>query len=184
MPWINYSFPVNSTAETHIKNADRVKFDVSFDPNINIQVNTFDLRLVKYSWNGTYVDTIQLKDELILCSGKVNDGQDFRSFGKNIIHDCYIDLAKFLDRNEEMFFYEIYLYDSQAANFVDVPVLIDNIQNELIYTYYSNWRNFKVIPFSNSQIKDYLPSYEKTYNTYAEIIASDDSRIKTVPLAA
>lgn len=130
MPWINYSFPDNSTAATHIKNADRVKFDVSFDPNINIQVNTFDLRLVKYRWNGTYVDTIQLKDELIFCSGKVNDGEDFRSFGKNIIHDCYIDLAKFLDRNEEMFFYEIYLYDSQAGNFVDVPVLIDNIQNE------------------------------------------------------
>ena len=63
-------------------------------------------------------------------------------------------------------------------------ITIDNIQNELIYTYYSNWRNFKVIPFSNSQIKDYLPSYEKTYNTYAEIIASDDSRIKTVPLTA
>ena len=62
-------------------------------------------------------------------------------------------------------------------------ITIDNIQNELIYTYYSNWRNFKVIPFSNSQIKDYLPSYEKTYNTYAEIIASDDSRIKTVHLA-
>ena len=63
-------------------------------------------------------------------------------------------------------------------------ITIDNIQNELIYTYYSNWRNFKVIPFSNSQIKDYLPSYEKTYNTYAGIIASDDSRIKTVPLTA
>ena len=63
-------------------------------------------------------------------------------------------------------------------------ITIDNIQNELIYTYYSNWRNFKVIPFSNSQIKDYLPSYEKIYNTYAGIIASDDSRIKTVPLTA
>ena len=62
-------------------------------------------------------------------------------------------------------------------------ITIDNIQNELIYTYYSNWRNFKVVPFSNSEIKNYLPSYSNTYNTYANIIKSDDPRITTVPLA-
>ena len=28
-------------------------------------------------------------------------------------------------------------------------VKIDNIENELIYTYYTGWRYFKVIPFSN-----------------------------------
>ena len=62
-------------------------------------------------------------------------------------------------------------------------ITINNIQNELIYTYYSNWRNFKVVPFSNSEIKNYLPSYSNTYNTYANIIKSDDPRITTVPLA-
>ena len=61
-------------------------------------------------------------------------------------------------------------------------IKIDNIQNDLIYTYYSNWRNFKVIPFSNSVIKDYLPNYQSVYETYAKIIASDDERITTVPL--
>lgn len=62
-------------------------------------------------------------------------------------------------------------------------ITIDNIENDLIYTYYSNWRNFKVVPFSNSEIKNYLPSYTNTYNTYANIIKSDDPRITTVPLA-
>ena len=61
-------------------------------------------------------------------------------------------------------------------------IKIDNIQNDLIYTYYSNWRNFKVIPFSNSVIKDYLPNYQSVYETYAKIITSDDERITTVPL--
>lgn len=68
----------------------------------------------------------------------------------------------------------------QTSNKIDIKV--DNINNELIYTYYSNWRNYKVIPFSNQEIKNYLPNYEKVYNTYAKIIASDDERIKTVPL--
>ena len=69
----------------------------------------------------------------------------------------------------------------ETSNKIDIKV--DNINNELIYTYYSNWRNYKVIPFSNQEIKNYLPNYEKVYNTYAKIIASDDERIKTVPLA-
>ncbi len=62
-------------------------------------------------------------------------------------------------------------------------ITIDNIENELIYTYYTNWSRFKVIPFSNPAIKEYLPSYQNTYNIYANVIASDDERIKTVPLA-
>ena len=40
-------------------------------------------------------------------------------------------------------------------------ISIDNVNNELIFTYYNKatWRDFKVIPFSNSEIKKYLPSY-------------------------
>ena len=65
----------------------------------------------------------------------------------------------------------------------DVKITIDNVKNNLIYTYYTNWRKFKVIPFSDPDIKKYLGSYKKTYDTYAKIIASDDERIETVPLA-
>lgn len=61
-------------------------------------------------------------------------------------------------------------------------ITIDNIQNDLVYTYYKNWSNFKVIPFSDTRIKDYLPNYQTVYDTYSQIIASDDERIKTVSL--
>ena len=66
----------------------------------------------------------------------------------------------------------------------DTSVKIDNINNELIYTYYTGWRYFKIIPFSNPEIKKYLPGYNDVYNTYAKVIASDDERIKTVPVAS
>ena len=65
----------------------------------------------------------------------------------------------------------------------EVTIKVDNIENDLIYTYYTGWRNFKVIPFSNPEIKNYLPGYQNVYNTYANIINSEDERIKTVPLA-
>ena len=66
----------------------------------------------------------------------------------------------------------------------DISIKIDNINNELIYTYYTGWRYFKVIPFSSQEIKDHLPGYQDVYNTYAKVIESPDERINTVPLAS
>ena len=63
-------------------------------------------------------------------------------------------------------------------------ITIDNIKNELIYTYHNDYKDYLVIPFSNTIIKDYLKDYEKVYNTYAKILSSEDERIETVPLAA
>lgn len=60
-------------------------------------------------------------------------------------------------------------------------IKIDNIQNDLIYTYNDNYTNFKVIPFSNSKIKEYLPNYQEVYSIYSNIIKSDDERINLVP---
>ncbi len=65
-----------------------------------------------------------------------------------------------------------------------IDIKIDNINNELIYTYYTGWRYFKIIPFSNEAIKDHLYGYADVYNTYAKIIASEDERIKTIPLVS
>ena len=59
----------------------------------------------------------------------------------------------------------------------DITITIGNIDNELIYTYYKNWRNFKVVPFSNPVIKDYLPNYSSVYNRYKEIVQRYDSNI-------
>ena len=63
-------------------------------------------------------------------------------------------------------------------------IKIDNIENDLIYTYHNYYKDYLVIPFSNKIIKDYLPNYEGVYNDYAKIIASDDARIKTLPLGS
>lgn len=51
-------------------------------------------------------------------------------------------------------------------------VKITNVENELLYNYYnqSTWRNFKVIPFSNPKIKEYLPNYKEVYNTYKAVV--------------
>ena len=65
----------------------------------------------------------------------------------------------------------------------NINITIDSIENDLIYTYYTGWRYFKVVPFSNPKIKEYLPNYQNVYNTYANVVASDDERITTVPLA-
>ncbi len=62
-------------------------------------------------------------------------------------------------------------------------IIIDNIENELIYTYHNNYHDYLVIPFSNGEIKTHLDNYENIYSEYAKIIASDDERIQTVALA-
>lgn len=59
---------------------------------------------------------------------------------------------------------------------------INNIKNDLIYTYYNDFKYFKVIPFSNPKIKEYLPNFKDLYYQYSDIIKTDDKRIETVPL--
>ena len=58
---------------------------------------------------------------------------------------------------------------------------ISNIKNELIYTYYSNWSNFKVIPFSNSNIKSHLWNYQNVYNNYKAVVQNMDNTMEVVP---
>ena len=65
----------------------------------------------------------------------------------------------------------------------ETKITIDNIENELIYTYHNNYQDYLVIPFSNSEIKIHLNNYENVYNEYSKIIASSDNRIKTIALA-
>ena len=59
----------------------------------------------------------------------------------------------------------------------ETKITIDDINNELTYTYYNNWRNFKVVPFSNSEISQYLPDYQSVYNTYKDIVLNYDDTI-------
>lgn len=64
----------------------------------------------------------------------------------------------------------------------ETKIEITNIKNNLIYTYHKNYTNFKVIPFSNPKIKDYLQNYEDVYNQYSGIIETDDPSIELVPI--
>ena len=62
-------------------------------------------------------------------------------------------------------------------------VKITNVENELIYNYYNTgtWRDFHVIPFSNEQIKTYLPNYKTVYETYKKVVESMDSTMYVKP---
>lgn len=63
----------------------------------------------------------------------------------------------------------------------DTSIKIDDVNNELIYTYYNNYREFKIVPFSNEKIGTYLPNYKTTYNKYKEVVQRYDSEMAVVP---
>ena len=54
---------------------------------------------------------------------------------------------------------------------------------ELINTYHNNYKDFMVLPMSDSNIGNYLDNYQSVYNNYAKIINSSDDRIHTVLLS-
>ena len=68
----------------------------------------------------------------------------------------------------------------------DVNIKISNVENELIYNYYnqSSWRGFKVIPFSNPDIANYLPDYKNVYETYKKVVQNMDSSMYVKELAS
>ena len=61
-------------------------------------------------------------------------------------------------------------------------IKIDNINNELTYTYYKGFRNFKIIPFNNPEIRNYLPGYKNVYETYKNIVIKMDQNMKVEPV--
>lgn len=54
-------------------------------------------------------------------------------------------------------------------------IKLSDLNNELIYT--TNKYGYKIIPFSNPDIKEYLNDYERVYNKYVNIVRSIDSSI-------
>ena len=60
-------------------------------------------------------------------------------------------------------------------------IKIDDVSNELIYTYYKGYRNFKVVPFSNAEISNYLPGYKNVYDTYKNVVQKYDQNMAVVP---
>ena len=65
----------------------------------------------------------------------------------------------------------------------NITITIDNLENELLYTYYtSNYKDIKVIPFS-SMTSDYLSNYNQVYDKYKNIVQSLDSDIYVKPVS-
>lgn len=67
----------------------------------------------------------------------------------------------------------------------ETTIKIKDVGNELIYNYYNQntWRDFKVIPFSNPEIANYLPGYIDVYNTYKQVVQNMDNTMEVVPVA-
>lgn len=59
----------------------------------------------------------------------------------------------------------------------DNKIILENLDNDLIYTYNKNNNNYKVIPFSNPDIKLYLNDYERLYTKYSSIVRKMDESI-------
>ena len=62
-------------------------------------------------------------------------------------------------------------------------ITLNNLDNELIYTYHNNYKDFKVIPFSNKDIYDYLPNANGIYSEYKNIVTKLDENISVRNLA-
>ena len=65
----------------------------------------------------------------------------------------------------------------------NTSIKLSDLNNELIYTYYENYTNFKVIPFSHPDIKTHLKDYERLYTKYSNIVKDNDENIivKSLP---
>ena len=61
---------------------------------------------------------------------------------------------------------------------------LNDLNNELLFTYYSNWKNYKVVPFSNSDIGNYIWDYERLYNKYSAVIKNMDDSVPVVALSS
>lgn len=64
----------------------------------------------------------------------------------------------------------------------ETTISIGNVSNELIYTYYKSYRNFKVIPFSQMN-STYLRNYKEIYERYKKVIQMYDKDMYVVPVA-
>jgi hypothetical protein len=58
----------------------------------------------------------------------------------------------------------------------ETTISLDNLNNELIYTYYNDYKDFQVIPFSNLT-DNHLKNYKEISTKYINIVKSIDDAI-------
>lgn len=71
----------------------------------------------------------------------------------------------------------------KEVNGEEITITLENLDNELIYTYHNNYKDFKVIPFSNNDINNYLNDASSIYNEYKNIVTKLDNNISVRELA-
>lgn len=59
----------------------------------------------------------------------------------------------------------------------NTTIKLENLNNDLIYTYHNNYKDFKVIPFSNNDINKYLDNASSIYDKYSKYVTSLDNSI-------
>lgn len=61
----------------------------------------------------------------------------------------------------------------------ETKIIFEDLNHELMYCYYNQatWSGYKVIPFSDNEIKNYLPEYKDVYETYKDIFLKKDSSL-------
>lgn len=62
-------------------------------------------------------------------------------------------------------------------------ITLSDVNNELLFTYYKNWRSYKVIPFASPDIGNYIKDYERLYNKYSAVIKNMDETMPVVGLS-
>lgn len=62
-------------------------------------------------------------------------------------------------------------------------ITLSDVNNELLFTYYSGWRNFKIVPFSSPDIGNYIWDYERLYNKYSAVIKNMDDSMPVASLS-
>lgn len=62
-------------------------------------------------------------------------------------------------------------------------ITLSDVNNELLLTYFNNYTNFKVVPFSSPDISNYNSDYERLYNKYSTVIKNMDENMPVVGLS-
>ena len=93
-------------------------------------------------------------------------------------------LGNFLSAQETNVDYNttVGLVSSITVTLKDGKISLSDLENDLVYTYSLNNKDYKVIPFSNHDIRNYLDDYERVYNKYADIVKKMDSNISVKAL--
>ena len=73
---------------------------------------------------------------------------------------------------------------TKKVNGDNKEITLSNLSNDLIYTYHNNYTNFKIIPFSNKDIYNYLDNADEIYNKYSSIVKKLDNNINVLELPA